>query len=169
MIQTWRACSWTAPAFVPTVAPPAQRRKKGQPAQASGHSRGGFSTKIHLLVDALGYPLDFILTAGNVADITQAHALPAEHRCQYVIADRGYDADKLLDHIRERGAESVIPPRSNHTVQRTYDKHIYHERHLVECLINILKYYRRTCTRFDKLAIRYRGFLCFAASLIWLR
>lgn len=169
MLQTWKVCSWTAPAFVPTVAPLAQRRKKGQSAQALGRSRGGFSTKIHLLVDALGYPLNFILTPGNVADITQAHALLAQHRCQYVIADRGYDADKLVERIRELGAEPVIPPRANRTVQRIYDKHIYHERHLVECFINKLKYYRRICTRFDKLAIRFRWFLCFAASLIWLR
>jgi transposase len=67
---------------------------------------------------------------------------------QYLIADRGYDADKLLARIRELGAEPVIPPRSNRTVQRTYDKHIYRERHLVECFINKLKHYRRLCTRF---------------------
>jgi transposase len=143
--------------------------KGGQSAQALGRSRGGFTTKVHLLVDALGNPLNFILTAGNVADITQAQALLAEHRCQYVIADRGYDADKLLCYIHDRGAEPVIPPRSNRIVQRTYDKHLYRERHLVECFINKLKYYRRICTRFDKLASRYRGFLCFAAALIWLR
>src|SRR5262245_46217571 len=43
-----------------------QGRKKngGQEAQALGRSRGGFSTKLHITVDALGNGLRFILTSG---------------------------------------------------------------------------------------------------------
>ena len=50
-----------------------------------------------------------------------------------------------------------------------YDRHLYKERHLVECFINKLKYYRRIFSRFDKLASRYLGFLYFAGALLWLR
>lgn len=53
----------------------ARRLKRGHAAQALGRSRGGFSTKVHASVDALGNPLRFILTAGQEADITQAEAL----------------------------------------------------------------------------------------------
>jgi len=34
------------------------------------------------------------------------------------------------------------PPRSNRTVQRDYDRAIYKERHLIECLIGKLKHFR---------------------------
>ena len=44
-------------------------------AQALGRSRGGFSTKVHASVDALGNPLRFILTAEEEHDIKQAEAL----------------------------------------------------------------------------------------------
>lgn len=49
-----------------------RRRKRRQEKQALGRSRGGFSTKIHALSDALGNPLQFILTGGGVSDYLQA-------------------------------------------------------------------------------------------------
>ena len=68
--------------------------KKGwQDAQALGRSRGRFSTKVHVSVDALGNPLRFELTAGQVHDITQAKSLIADYSCEYVIADKAYDSD----------------------------------------------------------------------------
>ena len=51
-------------------------------------SRGGLSTKIHTTVDALGNPLRWILTGGEVADVTQAPALIEGFDAQTVIADR---------------------------------------------------------------------------------
>ena len=41
--------------------------------------------------------------------------------------------------------------------------------YLVECFINKMKQYRRISSRFDKLAVRYMGFLSFVATIIWLR
>ena len=55
----------------------------------------------------------------------------------------------------------MIPPRRNRVDQRTYDEHLYKERHLVECFINKMKWYRRIFSRFEKLAARYFGFLSF--------
>lgn len=121
------------------------------------------------MVDALGNPLDFILTASTIADITQARALLAERRSQFVIADKGYDADHFIVYVLERGAEPVIPPRKRRKVQRDYDKYLYRERHLIECCINKFKHFRRLFTRFDKLDRRFMGFLRFVAALIWLK
>ena len=64
-------------------------------------------------VDALGNPLRFILTGGQQHDITQADALIADYAGEYVIADKGYDAQEFRQHILERGLRPVIPPRSN--------------------------------------------------------
>ena len=68
------------------------RFQKGgrQHEQCLGRSRGGFSSKIHLLVDALGFPLQFILTGGERHDLTQAESLLAPFHFDAVIADKGY-------------------------------------------------------------------------------
>ena len=145
------------------------KKNGNQSEQALGKSRGGFSTKIHILVDALGYPLRFILTAGQRHDITQAEALIESFEFKHAMADKAYDADSLLEAIAAIGAEAVIPPSKNRTEQRDYDKHLYKERHLVECFINKIKWYRRIFTRYDKLAQRYAAFLHLAGALIWLR
>ena len=147
----------------------ALKRKGGQDTQALGRSRGGFSTKIHVNVDALGNPLRFTLTAGQCHDITQAEALIAGYESEYVIADTSYDADAFRQTIRDSGARPVIPSRSNRKEPYDYDKHLYKERHLVECLIGKIKHYRRVFSRFEKLAKRYLGFLSFVGALIWLR
>jgi len=88
---------------------------------------------------------------------------------EFVLADKSYDADDFRETILRSGAEPVIPPRSNRKQQHHYDRHLYKERHLVECFINKIKHYRRIFSRFDKLAKRYLGFLSFVGALIWLR
>jgi len=147
----------------------AEKKHGGQEQQALGRSRGGFSTKIHIAVDALGNPLRLILTAGQEADVTQGAPLIKEFAAQAVIADKGYDADELIKTITEQQAQAVIPPRSNRKEQREYDRHLYRERHLVECFINKIKHYRRVFSRFEKLSKNYLGFLSFVSALIWLR
>jgi len=147
----------------------ALKKDGGQAEQALGRSRGGFSTKIHINVDGLGNPLRFKLTAGQRHDITQGEALLTGYQADYVITDKSYDADAFLDFIIATGTIPVIPPRANRTEARDYDKHLYRERHLVECFINKIKHYRRIFSRFDKLAKRYLGFLSFVGALIWLR
>ena len=147
----------------------ALQKNGGQAEQALGRSRGGFSTKIHVNVDALGNPLRFILTGGQCHDSTQAEALIDGYLFERLLADKSYDSDDILQLIGEKEAEAVIPPRANRKEQREYDKHWYKERHLVECFINKIKHYRRIFSRFEKLAKRYLGFLSFAGALIWLR
>jgi transposase len=49
--------------------------KKGAEDQALGRSRGGLSTKIHMVVRGLGCPVRFTLTAGQKGDAPQADAL----------------------------------------------------------------------------------------------
>ena len=132
-------------------------------------ARCRFSTEIHVSVDGLGNPLRFTLTAGQEHDITEADALIENMDSEYVIADRGYDSDQFRESIVSGGAEAVIPSRSNRKKPCSYDRHLYRERHLVECLIGKMKQYRRIFSRFDKLSERYLAFLQFVGALIWLR
>lgn len=120
-------------------------------------------------MDALGNPLRFLLTGGQRHDCTQAEALIADYEFERLLADKSYDSDDLIQKLLLLGVEVVIPPRANRTTPRDYDKHLYKERHLVECFINKIKHYRRIFTRFEKYAKRYLGFLSLAATLIWLR
>jgi transposase len=117
----------------------------------------------------LGNPLRFTLTGGQRHGITQAPALSADYSCEWVIADTAYDSDAFLSQVLDRGAVPVIPPRANRKEAREYDKHLYRERHLVECLFNKIKHYRRIFSRFEKLDRSYMGFLSFVGALIWLR
>lgn len=143
--------------------------KRGQQNQALGRSRGGFGSKLHALVDGLGNPLRFRLTAAQTHDITQAHELIADYAADFIIADKGYDAEHFIEAIEACGALPVIPSRSNKKQQRYYDAHLYRERHLVEFFFSKLKHFRRIFTRYDKLASRYLSFVYFAATLIWFR
>ena len=145
------------------------RRSKKHGTQSLGRSRGGHSTKIHLATDALGNAIRFILTGGNRNDITQAEALIENLFPEYVLADKGYDSDKFVLLLQNRNLKAVIPSRVNRKIQRTIDKHLYKERHLIECCIGKLKHFRRVFSRFDKLAKNYLSFVQFASTIIWLR
>jgi len=85
-----------------------------------------------------------------------------------VLADKGYDADKIIDFIYENGGEPTIPSKANRLFQRMCDWWLYKERHLVECFFQKLKNYRRIATRYDKLASVFAGFVCIASIGIWL-
>ena len=120
--------------------------KRGQQTQALGRCRGGFPTNLHAVCDALGNPLRFIVTVGERHDSTQAQALREGFRTHAVLADKGYDADELVKWIQQTGALVVIPPRSNRTVRRDYDKALYKERNRVERMFGYLKHFRRVAT-----------------------
>ena len=80
-----------------------------------------------------------------------------------------YDADKLIEQLQQQDMTPVILPRTCRKQPREYDKHVYQERHLIECFIGKLKQFRRVFARFDKWANNYLYFIRFAAVLIWLR
>jgi len=86
-----------------------------------------------------------------------------------VLADKGYDADYVIEAIEGMGAIAVIPPKSNRKTPREYDKEIYKERNLIERLFNKLKNFRRVATRYDKTALSFMSFLNIAAIYLWLK
>ena len=113
----------------------------------------------------MGNPLRFLLTPGQRNDITQAGGLLGGYEAEAVIADRGYDADWLVEQIEAAGAEPVIPPKANRTEQRAYDANLYADRNKIERLFNRLKHYRRVATRYEKLGRNYLAFVHLAAAM----
>jgi transposase len=109
-----------------------------------------------------------LLTEGQAHDMRRAHDLLDGQRATAVIADRAYDATSLIEAIEAMGAVAVIPPLSTRANQRTYDRHLYKERHLVENCIARLKQRRRVATRYEKTAASFLGMLHIAAIIVWL-
>lgn len=150
--------------------PCASGYEKGQnEREGLGRSKGGFTTKIHAVVDALGQALKFSLTPGQRHDITQASSLLQGFENANIIADKGYDSNALIDQIQNQNCVPVIPPRSNRKTPREYDEDLYKERHLVACFFNKIKQFRRLFSRFDKKASSFMGFLAYASFILWLR
>jgi transposase len=140
-----------------------------QEEQGLGRSKGGFSTKIHTKVDALGNPLKFLITPGQSSDFTKAPELLKDSAGSYVLGDKGYDSDEIRAQVYAQKCVPVIPGKSNRKVAVQYDKHIYKERHVVECFFSKLKQFRRTFSRFDKSLRNFSAFLHFVGAIIWLR
>lgn len=122
-----------------------KRRKSGD-----GPHKRGLNTKLHLAVDAAGKPVRAQLTAGTVADCSQATSLLEGLDIKVLLADKGYDTNAILDYTQEHGITAVIPPKRNRRVQREYDKDLYKLRHLVENAFLYLKRWRGIATRYAK-------------------
>ncbi len=122
-----------------------------------------------MAVRGLGCPVRFHLTAGHRGDAPQAQALIEKLPAKIVMADTAYDADYLRQAIADKGAIAVIPSNPSRTRKYPLDKHLYAQRHLVECCFSKLKQFRRVATRFEKTARNYRAIITLAAIILWLR
>jgi transposase len=134
-----------------------------------GRSRGGLTTKIHMLADSLGRPLRISVTAGQTADITAAPALLEGQTAKAVLADKAYDSNALRALIAGMGAEAVIPSNRTRKVIIPHDAALYKHRNRIERCFNRLKHFRRFATRYDRRTIHFAGFTSLAAAMIWLR
>jgi transposase len=127
------------------------------------------STKIHTLVDALGNPIGFHLTGGQAHDLIGADHLLPDMQADVLIADKAYDADeRVIEPLAAAGKTAVIPSKANRKSPRTYDRHLYKERHLIENFFAKLKQFRAIATRYDKTARNFLAAVYLAASAIWL-
>ena len=131
--------------------PPARDgRKKGTQNQAIGRSRGGLTTKIVALVDALGNLSRFVLLPGQRHDSIGVEPLLDGVAIGALIGDKGVDNDWLRHELDARGALAVIPPKAGRKADIPCDFAMYRWRHLIENFFCTLKNYRRIATRYDK-------------------
>ena len=143
--------------------------KKAGEDQAIGRSRGGLSTKIHTLVDALGNPVAFFLTGGEAHDLVGADHLLPDMQADMLIADKAFNADeRVLEPLAAAGKKAVIPPKANRRERRRFDRHIYKARHLIENFFAKLKQFRAIATRYDKTSRNFLAAVYLTASVIWL-
>jgi len=149
------------------------------------------STKIHQLVDGRGRPLVVALTPGQAGDSPMLKPLlshlvvhrlgPGRPRTRpdAVIGDKAYSSRAIRNELRSRGVKAVIPQPSDQIAHRkrrgsaggrppAFDAAIYKERNVIERSFNHHKQWRGLATRYDKLAVIYRGGVVLRAITIWL-
>jgi transposase len=146
--------------------------------QALGRSRGGFSTKIHVLCEGAGLPITVLLTSGQTHESTMLAPLLSavesverteseSWRFDVISGDKGYDGQAQRAAIVEHGSTPLIPHRKRRDGSpggdgASFDKVLYKRRNVVERLIGRIKEYRRVATRYDKLAESFRCFVVIA-------
>lgn len=165
------------------------RWKKSDPEEPSDHalgrSRGGFSTKIHLLCDGQGHPLHFHITGGEVHESTVVDTLLEGADAQvldvdgapvawpvHLAGDKGYRANWIDEYLIERDILPVIPSKENEDRSARlveFDKAVYRQRNIIERLIGWLKESRRIFSRFEKTAKNFGGMLKMAFIQRYLR
>ncbi len=129
------------------------------------------STKIHTTCDALGNPTGFHLPPGHASDLAGAEALLPTllKHVHALLADKAYAAqERVIARLEKAKVTVVIPPKANRLQPRTYDKHLYKARHLIENFFAKLKQYRALATRYDKRAVSFLGAIYLAASVVLL-
>ncbi len=135
-----------------------------------GRSRGGLTTKIHVLVDANGNPITLKLSEGQAHDGKSASdLLDGLGTGQILLADRAYDSDALRQSLAERGAWANIKPMPNRVNIPAFSPFLYRYRNLVERFFNKVKHFRAVATRFEKHDANYLAILKLVAARIWMR
>ena len=123
---------------------------------------------MHIAVEARGLPVRVLVTSGTEADCSHALALIKGFAAQYLLADRGYDTNKIIKEATRAGIQIVIPPKKNRKKQREYDKEVYRVRHLVENTFLHLKGWRGIATRYAKNVLSFVSAVHIRCISLWL-
>ena len=86
---------------------------------------------------------------------------------EYLLADRGYDANEIISTAITQGIKIVIPPKKNRKEQRKYDEALYKRRHLVENAFLHLKRWRGIATRYAKNAQSFLAAIQIRCIELW--
>lgn len=144
-------------------------------------TRGGWGSKLHLMVEAGGLPLAMVLTRGNRNEcpvfpelLIQSVKNMSGRTPVRLAADKGYSSDRIRKGLIEQSIQQVIPMRNNEHVEDKdvfgkFDAEAYRGRNVVERCVGKLKEMRRIATRYEKLAGNYAGMVTLAMVVLYLR
>jgi transposase len=128
------------------------------------------NTKLHAVTDTRGRPVRFFITAGQVSDYTGAAALMnGLPEADWLLADRGYDADWFREGLIDKGTRPCISGRKSRKTTIKYDKRRYKRRNRIERMFGRIKDWRRVATRYDRSPTVFLSAIMLAATVIfWL-
>ncbi len=123
------------------------------------------NTKLHAICDSQGRPLDLFVTAGQVSDYIGARALLSSlPKVDWLLGDRGYDADWFREALKDKGISACIAGRKQRKTPVKYDKRRYKRRNRIEIMFGRLKDWRRVATRYDRLPKVFLSAIALAAN-----
>ena len=99
-------------------------------------------------------PVRILITEGTRADCSQAEHLIEGIDAEYLLADKGYDSEKIIEKAKEGGMTPVIPPRRS-------------RQHLVENAFLKLKQWRGIATRYAKRSESFLAAVQIRCIAIW--
>jgi transposase len=160
--------------------------------EALGRSRGGLSTKVHLVADRRCRPIARILSPGQHGDSPRFIPLMGQIRIlrrgpgrprtrpARAMCDKAYSSRANRAYLRKRGIKAVIPIKEDQKANRrklgskggrppVFDVETYKGRNTVERCFNQLRQFRAVATRYDKRERIYQGTVDVASIRIWLR
>ena len=134
--------------------------------QAIGRSKGGMTTKILALTDALGNLVRFVLLPGQRFDTVGMPALIDGVTFAALIADKAFDSNAILADLNARGATIVISQHPRRVQPLAIDVEMYKWRHLIENFFCKLKEFKRIAMRADKTDTSFTAMIHIAAAVI---
>ena len=160
--------------------------------EALGRSRGGLTSKVHLLADSGCRPLARVTSAGHRHDslafaplmgrLKVARRGPGRPRTRpgRVLGDKAYSSAAIRAHLRRRTIKATIPEPADQVKNRlrrgskggrppAFDAAAYKQRNVVERAFCQLRQHRAVATRYDKRDFIWRGTIDVASIRIWLR
>jgi transposase len=153
------------PAEVPRLGGPVRAQLQEPAKHALGRSRGGFGTKVHLLVTDRGIVLGIYVTPGQQHESTvfkpllRRVLLRRRRGVPYwptkLAGDKGYSYPHIRRWAKRHQIEPVIPTRKDQPRQESFDKASYRKRNRIERVVGHYKEYRALGTRYEKLAVDY--------------
>ena len=124
--------------------------KGGVESEGIGRAKGGLTRQVVALTDAVGHRIRFGVLPGQTHDLKAGPELRDDLICEMLMGDKAFDADGVLETGVERGATAVIPPRSNRSTPRDFDRDADQERHRIETVFATIKEAHSLATRSDK-------------------
>lgn len=133
-----------------------------------GRTKGGLNTKLHAICDRQGRSISLFFSAGQVSDYIGAAALlDSLPKVDWLLGDRGNDADWFRNALKDKGIRACIPGRKQRKTPVKYDKRRYKRRNRIEIMFGRLKDWRRVATRYDRCPKVFLSAIALAAIVIY--
>jgi transposase len=147
--------------------PQAWGQKRGR-GRLIGRTKRGMNTKLHAVTDARGRPIRFFVTAGQVSDYIGARALlNSLTNADWLLVDRGYDADWFREALIDKKITPCIPGRKSRDKPVKYDRRRYRKRNRIEIMFGRFKDWRQVATRYDRNPNVFISAIALAAIVIF--
>jgi len=133
-----------------------------------GKTKGGINTKVTVVCDEKLNPVNLQIDSGNKSDMKIGEEIAdIIEKSSILVADKGYNSEKIRGKLRKRKIRPVIPYKKNSKKRKKISsKKLYKKRNVIERFFLKLKKFRRINTRFDKLASTFQSFVVIAFTCL---